>query len=172
MRAAIGSQCKLMNGGLTCVLFGSLKINLAAAFWINCRGLMELTGRPAREHCNSLDRTRAWTRSCVACSKRKGLIFLMLYKAICRAVLAMWSEKFSLSSVTTPRFLAVSEGVMVDEPNWMVKLWWSDGFAGTTSSSVLARLSWRWWSFIQQEMSVRQAEMLAAIVGSSGLNER
>ncbi len=32
MRAAIGSQCKLMNGGLTCVLFGSLKINLAAAF--------------------------------------------------------------------------------------------------------------------------------------------
>ncbi len=28
----------------------SLKINLAAAFWINCRGLMELAGR---EHCNS-----------------------------------------------------------------------------------------------------------------------
>ncbi len=30
MRAAIGSQCKLMNRGVTCVLFGSLKINLAA----------------------------------------------------------------------------------------------------------------------------------------------
>ncbi len=48
MRAAIGSQCKLMNRGVTCVLFGSLKMNLAAAFWINCRGLMELAGRPAK----------------------------------------------------------------------------------------------------------------------------
>ncbi len=48
MRAAIGSQCKLMNRGVTCVLFGSLKINLAAAFWINCIGLMELAGRPAK----------------------------------------------------------------------------------------------------------------------------
>ncbi len=92
MRAAIGSQCKLMNRGVTCILFGSLKINLAAAFWINC-GLMELAGRPAKR-ANLQD----------------------------RAVLAMWSEKFSLSSFTTPRFLAVFEGVMVDEPNWKVKL--------------------------------------------------
>ncbi len=32
------------------VHFGSLKINLAAAaaFWINCRGLMELAGRHAK----------------------------------------------------------------------------------------------------------------------------
>ncbi len=37
-------------------------------------------------------------------------------------VLVMWSVKFSLSSITTPRFLAVFEGVMVDEPNWKVKL--------------------------------------------------
>ncbi len=28
------------------------------------------------------ERTRAWTRSCAACSDRKGLIFLMLYKAL------------------------------------------------------------------------------------------
>ncbi len=54
------------------------------------------------------------------------------------------------------------EGVMVDEPNWKVKLWWNDGFAETTSSSVLARLSWRRWSFIQQKMSARHAEMGAA----------
>ncbi len=161
MRAAIGCQCKLMNRGVTCVLFVSLKINLAAAYWINCRGLMELAGRPSRRslQLSSLDRTRAWTRSCVACSERKGLIFLILYKAnlLDRVVLAMWSEKFSLSSITTPRFLAVFKGLMVDEP---------------TISSVLARLSWRWWSFIQQEMSVRQAEKRAAIVGSSGWNER
>ncbi len=37
MRADIGSQCKLMNRGVMCVLFGSLKINLAATFWIKCR---------------------------------------------------------------------------------------------------------------------------------------
>ncbi len=49
MRAAIGSQCKLMNRGVTSVLFGTLKINLAAAFWINCRGLNELAGRPAKK---------------------------------------------------------------------------------------------------------------------------
>ncbi len=87
-----------------------------------------------------------------------------------RAFLATWSEKVSWSSIITPIFLAVFEGVMVDVPNWMVKLWWNNGFDGTTSSSVLARLSWRWWSFIQQEMSVRQAEMWAAIVRSSGWN--
>ncbi len=52
----------------------------------------------------------------------------------------------------------------VDEPNWKVKLWWNDGFDETTSGSVLARLSWRWWSFIQHEMSARQAEMWAAII--------
>ncbi len=39
MRAVIGSQCKLMNRDVTCVLFDSLKINLAAGFWINFRGL-------------------------------------------------------------------------------------------------------------------------------------
>ncbi len=48
MRAAIGSQCKLMNRGGACILLGSLKINLAAAFWINCRGLIELAGRPSQ----------------------------------------------------------------------------------------------------------------------------
>ncbi len=30
-----------MNRGVTCVLFGSLKINLEAALWMNCRGLIE-----------------------------------------------------------------------------------------------------------------------------------
>ncbi len=47
MQTAIGSQCKLMNRGVT-ILFSSLKMNLAAAFWINCRGLKELAGRPAK----------------------------------------------------------------------------------------------------------------------------
>ncbi len=34
----------------------------------------------------------------------------------------MWSGKVSRSSIITPRFLAVYEGVMVDEPNWKVKI--------------------------------------------------
>ncbi len=34
----------------------------------------------------------------------------------------MWFEKVNLSSITTPRFQAVFEGVMVDVPNWIVKL--------------------------------------------------
>ncbi len=37
MRAAIGSQCTLMNRGVTCIIFGSFKINLAAAFWVNIK---------------------------------------------------------------------------------------------------------------------------------------
>ncbi len=78
---------------MACDLFGSLKINLAAAFWINCRGLKELAGRPANRtlQYSSLDRTRAWTRSGEACSERKGLIFLILHKANLQdwAVLAM-----------------------------------------------------------------------------------
>ncbi len=164
-----------MNRDVTCILFGSLKINLAAAFWINCRGFKGLGGRPAKRALqeSSLDRTRAWTRRCEACSERKGVIFLILYKAnLLKKVLAMWSEKFSLSSIKTPRFMAAFEGFMFDEPNWKVKLWWSDRFAEATSSYFLARLSWRWCFFIQLEMSVRHAEMRAAIVGSQGWNER
>ncbi len=105
MRAAIGSQCKLINRGVTCVLFSSLKI-----FWINYKGLIELSGR---EHCNS----QVWTEQeleqwvCEACSERKGLIFLMLNKANLqdRTVLVIWSEKFSWSSIITPRFLVARD---------------------------------------------------------------
>jgi len=48
MQAATGNQCHFVRRGVTCALFGSLKTTLAAAFWINCRGLTEQTGRPAR----------------------------------------------------------------------------------------------------------------------------
>ncbi len=70
----------------------------------------------------------------------KGLIFLILYKANLqdRAVVAMRSVKLNWSSITTPKFLAVLGGVMVDEPSCIEKLWWSDELAETTISSVLA----------------------------------
>ncbi len=67
--------------------------------------------------------TRAWTRSCAACSVRKGLIFLMLCNANLqdRAVFVMWSLKVSWSSNITPSFLTELDGVIVEEPSWMVK---------------------------------------------------
>ncbi len=118
--------------------------------------------------------TRAWTRSCAACSVRKGLIFLMLWSANLqdRAVFAMCSLKVSWSSKITPRFLTEADGVIVDEPNWIVKSCCRVGVAGKTRSSVFARLSCRWCSFIHAEMSARQPEIRAATVGSSGRNER
>ncbi len=43
------------------------------------------------------EKKRAWTMSCAACSDRKNLIFLTLYKANLqdRAVVAMWSVKLN-----------------------------------------------------------------------------
>ncbi len=109
--------------------------------------------------------TRAWTRSCAACCVRKGLIFLMLWSANLqdRAVFAMCSLKVSWSSKITPRFLTEVDGVIVDEPNWIVKSCCRVGVAGKTRSSVFVRLSCRWCSFIHAEMS-GQPEIRAATV--------
>ncbi len=70
--------------------FSSLKINLAAAFWINCKGLIELAG----EHCNSPVWTEQELEQGVVKHVLKERTFLMLNKANLqdRAVLAMWSE--------------------------------------------------------------------------------
>ncbi len=64
---------------------------------------------------SSLEMTRAWTRSCAACSVRKGLIFLLLCKANLQdqAVFAMCSLKVSWSSKITPRFLTKLDVVIV-----------------------------------------------------------
>ncbi len=94
---------------------------------------------------------------CAACSVRKGLIFLMLWSANLqdRAVFAMCSLKVSWSSKITPRFLTEADGVIVDEPNWIVKSCCRVGVAGKTRSSVFVRLSCMWCSFIHAEMSAR-----------------
>ncbi len=103
-------------------------------------------------------------------SVRKGLIFLMLWSANLqdRAVFAMCYLKVSWSSKITPRFLTEADGVIVDEPNWILKSCCRLGVAGKARSSVFARLSCRWCSFIHAEMSVRQPEIRASTVGSSG----
>ncbi len=71
-------------------------------------------GSPARRalQLSSLEMTKAWTRSCSACSVGKGLIFLMLCSANLqdRAVFAMCSLKVSWSSKITPRFLTEAAG--------------------------------------------------------------
>ncbi len=77
-----------------------------------------------------------------------------------RAVFAMCSLKVSWSSKITPRFLTEADGVIVDEPNWIVKSCCRVGVAGKTRSSVFARLSCRWFSFIHAEMSARQPEII------------
>ncbi len=98
--------------------------------------------------------TRAWTRSCAACSVRKGLIFRMLWSPNLQdwAVFAMCYLKVSWSSKIAPRFLTKADGVIVDEPNWIVKSCCRVGVAGKTRSSVFTRLSCRWCSFIHAEI--------------------
>ncbi len=140
-------------------------------FWINCK-LWQTGCKTCQESIAIVQyvQNKSLNKELWSMFPRKGLIFVMLNKANLQdwAVLTMWLEKVSWLSIITPRFLAVFERVMAGVLNWMVKLWWNDGFAGTTNSYVMAKLSWRWWSFIQQEMSVRHAEMWAAIVRSSG----
>ncbi len=58
-----------------------------------------------------------------------------------RAVFAMWSLKVSCSLKITPRFLTELDGVVVEEPSWMVISCCRVGVAGKTRSSVFARLS-------------------------------
>ncbi len=45
------------------------------------------------------------------------------------------------------------DGVIVEEPSWMVKSCCRVGVAGKTRSSVFARLSCRWCSFIHAEIN-------------------
>ncbi len=71
----------------------------------------------------------------------------------------MCSLKVSWSSKITPRFLTEADGVIVEEPSWMVKSCCRVGVAGKTRSSVFARLSCRLYSFIHAEMSLRYVQL-------------
>ncbi len=77
MRAATGSQCKEIKRGVTWALLGPSNLIVhsesSVKVWL-CMMEVQLDF-------SSLEMTRAWTRSCAACSVRKGLIFLMLCKA-------------------------------------------------------------------------------------------
>jgi len=172
MRAATGSQCREIKRGVTWALLGLLKTSRAAAFWIICKRLIVHDGRPARRALqeSSLEMTRAWTRSCAACCVRKGLIFLMLCNANRqdRAVFIMWSLKVSWSSKSTPRFLTELDGVIVEEPSWMMKSCCRVGVAVKTRCSAPLRqaawdpCSYHWiiWSKWEIELCVISIAMV------------
>ncbi len=68
---------------------------------------------------------------------------------------AMWSLKVSLVIKITPTFLTELDGVIVEEPSWMVKSCCRVGVAGKTRSSVFASLSCM--MFFHPRQDVRQA---------------
>ncbi len=104
---------------------------------------------------------RAWSFWC--CVMQTGKIEQSLQCGLWRsAVRQIFHQDFWLKL----------DGVLVEEPSWMVKSCCRVGVAGKTCSSVFARLSCRWCSFIHAEMSARQPEIRAATVGSSGWDER
>ena len=85
-----------------------------------------------------------------------------------RVTAVMFSERNSLLSITTPRFLALGEEVTVASPSEMGKSEKGEVRAGKKISSVLPVLSFRWWLPIQVWMSLRQAEIRVETCVSDG----
>ena len=84
----------------------------------------------------------------------------------------MFSERDSLLSITTPRFLALGDEVTVVSPSEMEKSEKGEVRAGMKISSVLPGLSFRWWLSIQLWMSLRQSEIRVETCVSDGEKER
>ena len=89
-----------------------------------------------------------------------------------RVTAVMFSERDSLLSITTPRFLALGDEVTVASPSEMEKSEKGEVRAGKKISSVLPGLSFRWWLSIQLWMSLRQAEIRLETCVSDGGKER
>ena len=66
-----------------------------------------------------------------------------------RVTAVMFSEKDSLLSITTPRFLALGDEVTLASPSEMEKSEKGEVRAGKKISSVLPGLSFRWCLSIQ-----------------------
>ncbi|KAJ8244996.1 hypothetical protein COCON_G00236560 [Conger conger] len=89
-----------------------------------------------------------------------------------RVTVAMFLEKDSLLSITTPRFLALGDEVTVVSPSEMEKSEKGEVKAGMKITSVLSGLSFRWWLPIQLWMSLRQVEIRVETSVSDGGKER
>ena len=89
-----------------------------------------------------------------------------------RVIAVMFSERDSLLSIITPRFLALEDEVTVASPSEMEKSEKGAVRAGKKISSILPGLSFRWWLSIQLWMSLRQAEIRVETYVSDGEKER
>ena len=89
-----------------------------------------------------------------------------------RVTALMFAENDRMLSRVTPRFFALWEGNTVDLSTVMETSWSGQPFPGRKSSSVLTRLSLRWWADIQAEMSARHTEMHVATWVSEGGRRR
>ena len=74
----------------------------------------------------------------------------------------MFAENDRVLSRVTQRLFALWEGNTVELSTRMEKSLSEQAFSGRKSSSVLSRLSLRWWANIQAEISARHAEMHVA----------
>ena len=88
---------------------------------------------------------------------RNGQILQMLYRKNLYARVTA-AEKDSLLSITT-RFLALVDEITLVSPREIEKSEKGEVIAGMKISSILSRLSFRWWLSLQPWMSLRQAEM-------------
>ncbi len=96
----------------------------------------------------------------------------MLCNANLQAIFAMWSLKVSWSLKITPRFLTELHGVIVEEPNWMVKSCCRVAVAGKTRKAQSVRqavwnpCSYRWiiWLKLKMVMVGRRSEKPRACV--------
>ena len=70
-----------------------------------------------------------------------------------RVTAVMLSERDSLLSITTPRFLALGDEITVVSPSEMEKSEKGEVRAGMKISSVLPGLSFIWWLSIQLVVS-------------------
>ena len=89
-----------------------------------------------------------------------------------RVTAVIFSERDSLLSITSPRFLALGDEVMVASSSEMEKSEMGEVRAGKKISSILPGLSFRWWLSIQLWMSLRQAEIRVETCVSDGEKER
>ena len=72
-----------------------------------------------------------------------------------RATALMFAENDRVLSRVTPRFFPFWEGDTVELSTVMERSLLGEAFPGRKSSSVLLRLSLRWWAVIQVQISAR-----------------
>ncbi len=160
--AAIGSQCKLMNSGVTCVLFGSLKINLAAAFWY----LMLLTQIPEsiiHNNSSSVKSVLFWIRREICTDAKNSSKLICVWFNVRDNNRCTYSLRKSYYGLVLELKCLNAGFVSAQDDNWWT-VDYCDVFILTTLSSIAethfykpdeetnsswSRMKWVWVSFQQ-----------------------